>query len=85
METAEKIEANSTNPSGLLQSNELYKVLSHQCCYLLEIFSYRSRNDVCVFLTGLIRSWQYILETNVYPREAEILKELRTATANHRL
>ncbi|XLS51023.1 hypothetical protein HN51_011700 [Arachis hypogaea] len=31
----------------------------------------------------LIMSWQYILETSVFPREAEALKEIRNATANH--
>ncbi|OMO67343.1 O-methyltransferase, family 3 [Corchorus capsularis] len=35
---------------------------------------------------GLLQStdlYEYILETSVYPREAELLKELRAATANH--
>ncbi|KAL3747332.1 hypothetical protein ACJRO7_016160 [Eucalyptus globulus] len=31
----------------------------------------------------VVLSWQYVLTASVYPREAEILKELRDAIANH--
>ncbi|TYH65923.1 hypothetical protein ES332_D06G089000v1 [Gossypium tomentosum] len=37
------------------------------------------------FSKGLLQSelYQYVLETNVYPREPELLKELRDMTATH--
>ncbi|AET05130.1 caffeoyl-CoA O-methyltransferase [Medicago truncatula] len=41
-----------------------------------------STNPVILQSEGLLK---YILETSVYPREAETLKELRNATANHPL
>ncbi|TYI22141.1 hypothetical protein E1A91_A06G076500v1 [Gossypium mustelinum] len=39
-----------------------------------------------IFSKGLLQSgelYQYLLETNVYPREPELLKELRDMTATH--
>ncbi|CAL5215052.1 unnamed protein product [Lathyrus oleraceus] len=41
-----------------------------------------SPNPMILKSEGLLK---YILETSVYPREAEILKELRNATTNHPL
>ncbi|KAG5024415.1 hypothetical protein JHK82_020315 [Glycine max] len=48
-----------------------------------------SKPEVILQSEGLLKDariiCQYILETGVYPREAEILKELRNATAEHPL
>lgn len=63
---------------GLLKSEELYKV----CPYtFISTFFYSSLLHFSD--TFLCKMLQYILETSVYPREPEVLKELRNITHNH--
>jgi len=66
----------SSNPI-ILQSEKLTKVgLSYKHYFFLGFHFHKLFNPTTML-------WQYILETSVYPREAETLKELRNATATH--
>ncbi|KAL3747324.1 hypothetical protein ACJRO7_016152 [Eucalyptus globulus] len=68
----------SEGPSGLWQSDELYNIKSLFLSLSL-FFIY-----LCFFcLQRFLLLNEYVLTTSVYPREAEILKELRDAIANH--
>ena len=58
---------------GLLMNHELYQVLS------FTIFIINFLDSVCNSVSML----QYILDTSVYPREPEPLKELRHAMKDH--
>ena len=61
---------------GLLQSEDLYQVGLYHSPFF---FSNSCLNSQVHSSTML----QYILETSVYPREPEFLKELRHVTASH--
>lgn len=61
---------------SLLQSDDLYQVcIKHHTV----TFSF----DLVDYGVTFVRSLQYILETSVYPREPEPMKELRELTAKH--
>ncbi|XP_038707322.1 caffeoyl-CoA O-methyltransferase-like [Tripterygium wilfordii] len=59
---------------SLLQSDALYQVYIHILCFYMLI---------CFGLQSLLLGLWYILETSVYPREPESMKELREFTAKH--
>ncbi|KAE9607602.1 putative caffeoyl-CoA O-methyltransferase [Lupinus albus] len=65
----------------ILHSEELLKVYRQICCTFSLAINY------ILFLNLYTRKQlfmlQYILETSVYSREPETLKELRNATASH--
>ena len=63
---------------SLLQSDALYQVRHNPNCFFFCI----SKSLSCT-LYSIFLALQYILETSVYPREPEPMKELRELTAKH--